>query len=174
MGPILNYYLDAMRKYADFSGRATRSQYWFFSLAMLGIIIAVLIIDQLIAYTQPEGASLLAGLVYLAHLIPSIAISVRRLHDINKSGWWLLLLFVPFAGAIALLVFMCTPSTPGLTRYGEIAGQSQHPIRPQHNQQIMTGSLQSLEKLASLRASGAIDEEEYKQLKANILTQPAH
>lgn len=169
----MNYYLDAMRKYAEFSGRARRSQYWLFNLSLFGILFAALIFDQLIADNQPEGASLLEGLVYLAHLIPSIAITVRRLHDIDKSGWWLLLLFVPFAGAIALLVFMCTPSTPGLTRFGAPTGQPQQPIRPQHNQHMVNGSLHSLEKLASLRASGAIDEEEYKQLKANILTQPA-
>lgn len=169
----MHYYTDGLRRYFEFSGRATRSQYWLFSLILFGILFAALILDQLIDDTQPEGTSLIAGLVYLAHVIPSLAITVRRLHDIDKSGWWLLLLFVPLVGAIALLIFMCTPSTPGTNRFGTKASQPQQATTAPHSHLILNGSLHSLEKLASLRASGAIDENEYKQLKANILAQPA-
>lgn len=164
------HYLDAMRRYFDFQGKATRSQYWFYNLVLIGVVLVASFIDV----AMDDGASLepepiLSSIVVLAHVIPSLAISVRRLHDIQKSGWWLLLLLAPVIGSIILLVFMCTPS-----ELSTVEAQTPANVAPRfaasHSDNMETaGSLNQLEKLASLRASGVISEDEFKQLKANVL-----
>lgn len=169
----MHHYVNAMRQYAVFSGRATRSQYWLFSLVLFGMLIIALMIDQVFGdTTTDEPAGVISGLVYLAHLVPSIAVGVRRLHDTDRSGWWLLAVFVPLIGQLAVLIFMCLPSSPGRNRFDvapgyepqeRSAGTEPAAATPAH-------SLDQLEKIASLRASGAIDEDEFKQLKANVLT----
>lgn len=88
--------------YANFSGRARRSEYWYFALFLL--IISLIPIVNLI--------------VGLISIIPSIAVSVRRLHDIGKSGWWLLLFLIPIIGYIVLLIWACTDSQPGENQWG--------------------------------------------------------
>ena len=88
--------------YANFSGRARRSEYWYF--ALFSFIISLIPIVNLI--------------VGLISIIPGIAVSVRRLHDIGKSGWWLLLGFIPIVGFIVLLIWDCTDSQPGENQWG--------------------------------------------------------
>lgn len=87
-------------RYADFGGRSRRSEYWWASLA-IGLI------GGMLSVVVPE----LSGLWSLAILVPSIAICVRRLHDIGKSGWWYLLILIPLVGTILLLIWYCTDST---------------------------------------------------------------
>jgi uncharacterized membrane protein YhaH (DUF805 family) len=100
-------------KYADFSGRARRSEYWFWTLAVvLGYLVAVI----LAAIAKPF--LYLAFLAYLAILLPSLAVAVRRLHDTGKSGWLILLGLIPLVGGIILLVFTVSDSTPGDNQYG--------------------------------------------------------
>jgi uncharacterized membrane protein YhaH (DUF805 family) len=106
---------DAVRtvlgKYADFSGRARRSEYWWFALAYLVVYVVATIIDQAF------GFPILTLIVGLGLLVPSLAVSVRRLHDTDRSGWWLLLGLIPFGG-IVVLVFECMDSQPGTNRFG--------------------------------------------------------
>jgi len=105
----MNYYLEVLKKYAQFSGRARRSEYWYFALFNL-IISLILRFAGLSA-----GLSLLTTIytIYsLAVLIPSIAVGVRRMHDVNKSGWFLL---IPFYN----LILACTDGTSGENEYGE-------------------------------------------------------
>ncbi|KAB2729374.1 DUF805 domain-containing protein [Brucella anthropi] len=125
------------------------------------------------AHDEPAGV--ITGLVYLAHLVPSIAVGVRRLHDTDRSGWWLLAVFVPLIGQLAVLIFMCLPSSPGRNRFDSTPGYEPHePFAGSKPATPASGnSLDQLEKIASLRASGAIDEDEFKQLKANVLTRPS-
>lgn len=94
-------------KYADFSGRARRSEYWFFYLFVVIALFAASIVDKVIG-TYP----LLYLLDGLAILLPILAAGARRLHDTGRSGWWLLIAFVPLIGAILLLVWYCTDSSP--------------------------------------------------------------
>ena len=101
-------------KYADFSGRSRRSEYWFFSLA---VAIAYVVTLILTAVARPLGLLLLIVLV-LGALIPTLACGVRRLHDTGKSGAFLLLGFIPVVGSIILLVFYVMDSTPGDNQYG--------------------------------------------------------
>lgn len=108
---------EALKKYAKFEGRANRPQFWYFVLTeFLAFFIIVLLC--LIPFVNIIGG--LAFLVYCFGLIvPRIAVTVRRLHDTNRSGWWLLLYFVPIVGPIVLLVFMCLEGTKGANKYGD-------------------------------------------------------
>lgn len=100
-----------MQKYANFSGRAIRSEYWWFILAYIIAYLVLAIVDYVL------GAQLLTAILSLALLIPSIAVGVRRLHDLDKSGWWLLLGFIPIIGLI-LIYWFAQPGTAGANRFG--------------------------------------------------------
>ena len=107
----MGWYLEVLVNYANFGGRATRSEYWWFSLFNLIIVIALAIV-------VPAARAELVLLIYTAGIIvPSLAVSVRRLHDTDRSGWWLLLGLIPFGGII-LLIFYLLDGTPGTNRYG--------------------------------------------------------
>ena len=109
----MNWYLDVLKKYAVFSGRARRKEYWMFFLINLIIAFVLGFIDGII------GSSGVLGILYaLAVLIPGIAVSIRRLHDTNRSGWWLLIALVPLIGTIALIVFLVQDGQPGENQYG--------------------------------------------------------
>jgi uncharacterized membrane protein YhaH (DUF805 family) len=114
----MNFY-DAVRsafsQYATFNGRASRSEFWFFYLFL---VIASLIAASIDALVFNNQNSYLTLILFLATLIPLIAITTRRLHDTDRSGWWQLLSFVPLVGAIILLIWLCTASTPGSNRFG--------------------------------------------------------
>ena len=115
----MNWYLEVLKKYAVFSGRARRKEYWFFVLFNIIISIVLAVIDGVTGSFSPEaGMGLLGGIYTLAVWIPGIAVSVRRLHDTERSGWWLLIALVPLIGAIVLLVFMVQDSKPGQNQYG--------------------------------------------------------
>ncbi len=109
----MNWYLEVLKKYTVFSGRAGREEYWMFFLFNL-IISVVLGIVEAVA----GGPGVLGGLYALAVLIPGIAVSVRRLHDTNRSGWLLLIGLVPLIGGIIFLVFMVQDSQAGENQYG--------------------------------------------------------
>ncbi|MDX2079872.1 MAG: DUF805 domain-containing protein [Terrimicrobiaceae bacterium] len=109
----MNYYIDAWKNYVNVQGRARRKAYWMFVLFNFLITIVANIIDGVLG-----TGGLLSGIYLLAVLLPSIALAVRRLHDIGKSGWWLLIGLVPLVGAIVLLVFAVLDSQPGENAYG--------------------------------------------------------
>ncbi|MFF8600195.1 DUF805 domain-containing protein [Streptomyces sp. NPDC015232] len=109
----MNWYLDVLKKYATFSGRARRKEYWMFTLFQILATIVLVLIDLLLS-TLP-----LITVVYaLATVIPSLAVTVRRLHDTGRSGWWYFISLVPFVGAIILLVFECTEGQAHDNEYG--------------------------------------------------------
>lgn len=117
-GGGLNWYLEVLRKYAVFSGRARRKEYWTFFLFNL-VIGAGLSLLQGIAGIAGDGDHRVLVFMYaLAVLVPSIAVTVRRLHDTNRSGWWLLIGLVPVVGVIVLLAFMVQDSQPSENQYG--------------------------------------------------------
>jgi uncharacterized membrane protein YhaH (DUF805 family) len=104
-----------LSKYADFNGRASRPEYWWFVLAQF---VVVLILDILAAATGSAAFQVILLLVTLALLLPSLAVGCRRLHDTDKSGWWQLLGLIPLIGTIVLIVFFATAGTPGDNRFG--------------------------------------------------------
>jgi uncharacterized membrane protein YhaH (DUF805 family) len=109
----MNYYLDVWRKFATFSGRARRSEYWMFLLFNTIVSTALFAVDMVLG-----TVFLLGGIYALAAFIPTLAVTVRRLHDTGKSGWWILITFIPLIGAIAFLVFMFQDSYAGDNEYG--------------------------------------------------------
>ncbi|WOX11619.1 DUF805 domain-containing protein [Streptomyces sp. N50] len=123
----MSSFIEALKKYAVFSGRARRKEYWQFGLfsAIIALVLVVLAV-----VTKTPALFGLVGLFYLAILLPGLGVSVRRLHDIGRSGWWLFFYIVPIAGPITLLVFNCTDSAPGANEYGpnpkEAAGIPAH------------------------------------------------
>jgi uncharacterized membrane protein YhaH (DUF805 family) len=116
----MNWYLKALKNYANFSGRARRKEYWYFTLFNLIVAFVLGFIDGMIGSFSPEaGMGLLGGIYTLAVLIPGLAVLVRRLHDTERSGWWLLIALIPLIGAIVLLVFMVQDSKAGSNKFGE-------------------------------------------------------
>ena len=108
----LNYYIECWKKYVEFSGRARRKEYWMFVLFNIIASIVAGVIDGLL------GTRMIGSLYSLAVLLPGLAVCARRLHDTDRSGWWMLIALIPLVGWIVLLVFMCLDSTPGENRFG--------------------------------------------------------
>ncbi len=111
MNPF-EYYTGAFKKYADFSGRSRRSEYWYFVLFNVLAVIVTLVLDSFIGYP------VFYLLYVLGSFIPGLSVAVRRLHDTNKSGWFMLIALIPLIGSIILLVFLCTDSDRGENQYG--------------------------------------------------------
>ncbi|WP_373088039.1 DUF805 domain-containing protein [Zhongshania sp.] len=103
-GLMMEYFTDAFKKYAEFSGRASRQAYWMFVLVYFLIYVAISVADYVL------NTAWLAPLFSLVVLLPSISITARRLHDTGRSGWWQLIYLVPLIGLIVMLVFLCQAS----------------------------------------------------------------
>lgn len=109
---VMDWYTNVIRQYTVFTGRAGRQEFWMFALINFGIAIALNIVANLL------GLGILSFLYSLAVFLPSLAVTIRRLHDTDRIGWWALIALVPFVGWIVLLVLMALPGTPGPNRYG--------------------------------------------------------
>ena len=109
----MEWYKLALSKYAQFTGRSRRSEYWYFVLFNMIFAILAAMVDNAL-WDFP----ILYSLYGLAVLIPGLSVAVRRLHDTNKSGWWLLIAFIPLVGAIVLIVFMATEGDRSDNQYG--------------------------------------------------------
>ena len=109
----MNWYLGCWKKYAEFSGRARRQEFWMFVLFNFLASVALGFVDGILGTSCALG-----GLYSLAVLIPALAVGVRRLHDTDRSGWMMLISLIPLVGAIVLLVFLCSDSKPGENRFG--------------------------------------------------------
>jgi uncharacterized membrane protein YhaH (DUF805 family) len=111
----MEWYLSVLKRYAEFSGRARRKEYWMFTLFSYIALVALAVPSVL---TGSTALSALYCLYILATFMPTLAVTVRRLHDTNRSGWMFLIAFIPFVGAIVVLVFLCSEGTPGDNQYG--------------------------------------------------------
>ncbi len=116
----MHYYIDVLKKYFVFSGRSRRAEYWYFMLFNFIVLFVLGMIQFFVALSggNPMIVSVIYWLYYLAILIPTLAVSVRRLHDIGKSGWMILINLIPIIGAIWFLVLTCFDSTEGNNEYG--------------------------------------------------------
>jgi uncharacterized membrane protein YhaH (DUF805 family) len=117
-------FIDAIKrgfaKYATFTGRASLGEYWWW---VLFVGLSYMVLGLLVNLTDGGGTQLgffgvVALLGYLATIIPSIAVAVRRLHDVGRSGWWFLITFIPFIGSLILFIFLVTSTTPTAAQYG--------------------------------------------------------
>jgi len=116
---IMNWYLAVLKNYAGFSGRARRKEYWMFVLFNMIFAIVAMILDNVLGIAMEGiGYGPIYGLYLLAILIPSLAVGVRRLHDVGKSGWMMFIALIPIIGAIWLLVLFVQDSIPGENKYG--------------------------------------------------------
>ncbi|MBK7910165.1 DUF805 domain-containing protein [Candidatus Pollutiaquabacter sp.] len=115
----MEWYFKVLNQFADFSGRARRKEYWMFALFNVLFTVAALILDKFMDIGF-NGSYI--GWIYilysLAIFIPSLAVTVRRLHDVGKSGWMYLIILIPIIGAIWLLVLMATDGQPGTNSWG--------------------------------------------------------
>lgn len=111
-------FVDAIKsvfsQYVGFGGRARRSEYWYFCL--FNIIVSVVL--SFLANSVSSAFSLLSTVYSLAVLLPGIAVAIRRLHDIGKSGWFYLFILIPLVGSIILIVWFCKDSEPGANMWG--------------------------------------------------------
>jgi len=115
----MSWYFAVLRKYAVFEGRARRKEFWYFTLVNTLVIFVLILASYALGWYNPRAAiGTFDGVYSVAILIPSIAVGVRRLHDTGRSGWWLLVGMVPFAGTAALIVFFALDGQPQWNRYG--------------------------------------------------------
>ena len=124
----MEWFLKVVRdNYANFNGRAQRKEYWMFFLFYMIFVIVAMVADNILGstftvgegdYAVGSGFGWIYVLLNIALFIPTIAVGIRRLHDIGKSGWWFLLAFIPLVGGIWLMVLMCKDSNPGENNYG--------------------------------------------------------
>jgi uncharacterized membrane protein YhaH (DUF805 family) len=122
----MNWYLEVLKKYAVFQGRARRKEYWSYCLLNFLIAFVLAVVQRNLGLLDNHGHGPLVSLYSLAVFIPSLAVTVRRLHDTDKSGWWFLILLIPIVGVIIFFLLLIRDSQPGHNRYGfcpkELAG----------------------------------------------------
>ena len=124
-GMTFGYYLEGLRRYADFEGRASRAEFWWFILVFYGIQIAGAVASVALGMFSSALELLLTVMLFVHGLglfLPQLAVTARRLHDTGRSGWWILISLVPFVGWIPLLIFLVLPSHAGPNEYGRGPG----------------------------------------------------
>jgi len=117
----MHWYIDVLKKYTVFSGRARRKEFWMFFLFSTIISVFLAVIDEFMGWQfemDEESLGFLSTLYYLAVIVPYLAVIFRRLHDTERSGWWILIAFIPLVGVLILLVFLILQGTRGENRYG--------------------------------------------------------
>jgi len=115
----MQWYLAVLKKYTVFEGRARRAEYWYFTLFSFLVSIGLIVIDtQIGGYDPKTGFGVLYGLYSLAIVLPSLAVTVRRLHDIDRSGWWFFIILVPILGFFVFLYFMFKQGDAEDNRFG--------------------------------------------------------
>ncbi|ROP58112.1 uncharacterized membrane protein YhaH (DUF805 family) [Enterobacter sp. BIGb0383] len=114
----MDWYLSVIRNYIGFTGRARRKEFWMFILVSAILAAVLSIVDKILGWQLGDGQGILATIYSLLVFVPSLAVHFRRLHDTDRSAWWLLLMLIPIVGWIALIVFNCQSGTPGDNRFG--------------------------------------------------------
>jgi uncharacterized membrane protein YhaH (DUF805 family) len=112
----MHWYLHVLKNYANFDGRARRSEYWYFVLVNIAFVLGLNLLDMLVRVLTGYGP--FVTLYALVTLVPGIAVAIRRLHDTDRSGWWVLLALVPLVGLV-LIYFLALDSDGGTNRYGQ-------------------------------------------------------
>lgn len=163
---MLNSYTTAMRNYATFSGRAARSEYWQFVLVLAGMYIIATILDAAVS-TPVSQSVFFVRIVHLAHLVPNLAITTRRLHDTGHSGWWIFVL--PVA-----IFFLCQTGTPGDNSYDQPSrvpdnSGSEASSAAGHEYAEGASLTDQLERLSALRSNGSLSDSEYEVMKSRLL-----
>lgn len=115
----MNWYIEVLKKYTEFSGRSRRKEYWYFTLFNIIVSCLFIVLDFILGtFNSEAGYGVLNTIYSLSVLLPAIGVSIRRLHDIGRSGWFLLIGLIPLIGAIVLLIFFVKDSQTGENPYG--------------------------------------------------------
>ena len=114
----MNAFVNVVKESFNFSGRSRRREYWMFILFTFLISIILTIIEMIFGWEITEDIGILTTLFSLIMLIPSLSVTVRRLHDTGKSGWWILISLIPLIGGIIILIFTLMDSERGSNKYG--------------------------------------------------------
>ena len=112
---IMDWFKKGLRNYANFSGRARRKEYWYFVLVQMGLVIIAMILDAIIFNSE---TGLFYIVVALGLFLPGLAVTIRRLHDTSRSGWWFLISILPLIGSIILLVFLASDTKLETNQWG--------------------------------------------------------
>jgi uncharacterized membrane protein YhaH (DUF805 family) len=123
----MNWYLDAWKKYFTFTGRSRRTAYWMFVLFNIIAVILANVIDNVLGLAGDGGYGPVSMIYGLAVFLPGLALAIRRLHDTGRSGWWMLISFLPLIGLIVLIIFFVQDSQPGTNQYGPNPKESAPP-----------------------------------------------
>lgn len=117
---MLDWMTMPLKRYTDFSGRSRRKEYWMFVLGVFIVAVVLGIIEGILGLSGMVAGAYgpLTAIFLLGIIVPSIAVQVRRFHDQDKSGWFVLLALIPFLGGLIVLVFMCLEGTKGANRFG--------------------------------------------------------
>lgn len=125
----MSWYLEVWKKFAVFSGRARRKEYWMFLLLNMVVTGALFVVDVMMGLDNgAAGFGILSGIYSLAVFVPSLAVTIRRLHDSGRSGWMMLLGFIPIVGPFIVLYFMLADSQTGTNAYGPNPKASPTPV----------------------------------------------
>ena len=114
----MNWYLDAWKNYVTFTGRSRRTAYWMFVLFNFVAVILANVIDNVLGLAGEGGYGPVSLIYGLAVFLPGLALAIRRLHDTGRTGWWILIGFLPLIGFIVLIIFFVQDSQPGSNQYG--------------------------------------------------------
>lgn len=170
----MNSYLKAYKQYFDFSSRTSRQDFWLFMLFATLVNLAATVIDAVFFDIPVEEYGPLMIITTLVQFIPSISVAVRRLHDTDRSGYWLFMMLIPLIGFIVLLVMFCKASQASANRFGnavvtnnKLEGNG-HTI--DRRELATTIPLDELEKLNKLKQSGAISDDEFAVMKNKLLS----
>jgi uncharacterized membrane protein YhaH (DUF805 family) len=118
----MNWYLDAWKNYVNFQGRSRRQAYWMFVLFNIIAVLLAGVIDNVLG-----SSGVISSIYGLAVFLPGLALAIRRLHDTGRSGWWMLISFLPLIGFIVLIIFFVQDSQPGTNQYGPNPKESAPP-----------------------------------------------
>ena len=151
----MHYYTDVLKKYADFTGRATRKEFWMFILINIIISIVIGMID---------GNTVLSGIYALAMVVPNLAVGARRLHDINKSGWWQLLSLIPFVGVIILIVFFALDGVNEGNRYGSGEEKVEEPKKDSEPKEEV---IKDIKEEETEEGTEVVEEKDKKEVEEN-------
>lgn len=114
----MNYYINALKNYVGFRGRARRKEFWMFVLFNCIFSTVASLLDNVLGLYICQGVGIISVIYVLGVLLPSLAIAVRRMHDIGKTGWAILIALIPIVGGIILIVWACKPGVVGDNKYG--------------------------------------------------------
>ena len=173
----MRHYFAAMRRYASFRGRSSRAEFWWFVALYFVGAIAFTVIDEMLFGPTGDGPGPLTALFVLVHLLPGIAVQIRRLHDIDRTGWWVLIGLTGIGGLV-LLVFACLRGTEGPNRFGADPYAANcgriDLVDMQAGTRAEGNTIEDIERLSRLRAEGHLTDEEFQAMKRKALDNRGH